>query len=206
MAPQLNTQKHPAAGSARRGVSLSLRFSERFSFIFRPEQAQMGEALIQAVPLHIAGHIVGHGLDLRSAAAHGHPNLTEFQHGDVHLGVPEGDGIPPLCPEVGQQVEGDATVTLYIAQASIKNKVVLTSTTGLSVEEARAELGRLNVTPQEVQMNSDQPVGTVLNMYPSAGTEVRIGSRVILYVSSGVPEVVATPEPVINGDPNTVIK
>ena len=109
-------------------------------------------------------------------------------------------------PEVGQQVEGDATVTLYIAQASIKNKVVLTSTTGLSVEEARAELGRLNVTPQEVQMNSDQPVGTVLNMYPSAGTEVRIGSRVILYVSSGVPEVVATPEPVINGDPNTVIK
>ncbi|WP_294498741.1 Stk1 family PASTA domain-containing Ser/Thr kinase [uncultured Gemmiger sp.] len=109
-------------------------------------------------------------------------------------------------PEIGQQVEGDATVTLYIAQASIQDTVQLTSTVGLTVEDAQSALGRLNVTPQVIEQSSDQPVGTVLSMYPAAGTEVRIGSRVLLYVSSGVPEVVATPEPVLNGDPNTKVK
>ena len=109
-------------------------------------------------------------------------------------------------PAAGQQVEGDSTVTLYIAQASIPNTVVLTSTVGLSIEDARSALNSLNVSVREQEISSDSPKGQVLSMSPEAGTEVRIGSIVTLTVSSGVPEVVATPEPVINGDPNTVIK
>ena len=46
-------------------------------------------------------------------------------------------------PAAGQQVEGDATVTLYIAQASIDTTVELVSVEGLQVEEARARLTRL---------------------------------------------------------------
>ena len=98
-------------------------------------------------------------------------------------------------PEVGTQVEGDATVTLYIAQASIPNKTVLTSTVGMQVDDARQALGALNVTPQVQEVPSEQPAGTVISMSPEAGTEVRIGSRVVLQVSTGMPEVVATPAP-----------
>ena len=109
-------------------------------------------------------------------------------------------------PAAGQQVEGDSTVTLYIAQASIPNTVVLTSTVGLSIEDARSALNSLNVSVRQQDVASDAPVGQVIAMSPEAGTEVRIGSIVTLSVSTGVPEVVATPEPVINGDPNTVVK
>ncbi|HJD22371.1 MAG TPA: Stk1 family PASTA domain-containing Ser/Thr kinase [Candidatus Gemmiger faecigallinarum] len=98
-------------------------------------------------------------------------------------------------PAAGEQVEGDATVTLYIAQASIQTTTVLTSTVGMSEEDARQALGALNVTPQVVEQASSEPAGQVIAMSPTAGTEVRIGSRVILYVSSGVPETPATTNP-----------
>ena len=110
-------------------------------------------------------------------------------------------------PAAGQQVEGDATVTLYIAQASIDTTVELVSVEGLQVEEARARLTRLNVTPSVEEIPSDQPAGTVLSMSPAGGSTVRIGSTVRLTVSSGVPETpVTTNDGVLNGDPNTIVK
>ena len=110
-------------------------------------------------------------------------------------------------PAAGQQVEGDATVTLYIAQASIDTTVELVSVEGLQVEEARARLTRLNVTPSVEDIPSDQPAGTVLSMSPAGGSTVRIGSTVRLTVSSGVPETpVTTNDGVLNGDPNTIVK
>ena len=110
-------------------------------------------------------------------------------------------------PAAGQQVEGDATVTLYIAQASIDTTVELVSVEGLQVEEARARLTRLNVTPSVEEIPSDQPAGTVLSMSPAGGSTVRIGSTVRLTVSSGMPETpVTTNDGVLNGDPNTIVK
>lgn len=108
-------------------------------------------------------------------------------------------------PAAGQQVEGDSTVTLYIAQASIPNSVVLTSTVGLSIEDARSALNALNVSVQQQDVPNEAPVGTVLAMTPNAGTEVRIGTLVTLTVSTGVPPT-PTPGPVLNGDPNTKVK
>ena len=110
-------------------------------------------------------------------------------------------------PAAGQQVDGDSTITLYIAQASIDNTVVLESLEGLTEDQARSRLSAANLVPSITEIPSAMPVGTVLSMSPSAGTEVRIGTAVRLTVSSGVPPATPPPAtPVLNGDPGTVIK
>ena len=47
-----------------------------------------------------------------------------------------------------------------------------------------------------VEQASEQPAGTVLSQSPDADSTVRKSSVITLVVSTGVPEVVATPEPV----------
>lgn len=46
-----------------------------------------------------------------------------------------------------------------------------------------------------VEQASDQPAGTVISQSPAGGTTVDLNSIVVIYVSTGVPEVVATPDP-----------
>ena len=111
-------------------------------------------------------------------------------------------------PEAGQQVEGDATVTLYIAQPKIETTKLVPTVEGLDSEKARSTLANMQLVPSIIEQPSDQPAGTVLSQSPAGGTEVRIGSSVRLYVSSGIPETpVTTPtDGELNGDPNTVVK
>ena len=74
--------------------------------------------------------------------------------------------------------------------------------------KARSELRALNLVTKVVEQASEQPAGTVLTQNPSAGTETSINGVVILYVSTGVPEVTVDPNAgaELNGDPNTVVK
>lgn len=110
-------------------------------------------------------------------------------------------------PEAGQQVEGDATVTLYIAQPKIETTKLVPTVEGLEVEKARSTLANMQLVPSIIEQPSDQPAGTVLSQSPAGGTEVRIGSSVRLYVSSGVPETPPeTTDGELNGDPNTIVK
>ena len=67
---------------------------------------------------------------------------------------------------------------------------------GMTIEEARNEVKGLNLSIRTIEQASEQPAGTVLSQSPDAGSTVRKSSVITLVVSTGVPEVVATPEPV----------
>ena len=112
-------------------------------------------------------------------------------------------------PAAGETVEGDSTVILYVSRSAISNESLVPSLTGKTIDEARSEVKGLNLSIRTVEQASDQPVGTVLNQSPNAGSMVRKSSVITLYVSSGVPEVVATPEPaesVVNEDGSITVQ
>ena len=112
-------------------------------------------------------------------------------------------------PAAGETVEGDSTVILYVSRSAISNESQVPSLTGKTIDEARSEVKGLNLSIRTVEQASDQPVGTVLNQSPNAGSMVRKSSVITLYVSSGVPEVVATPEPaesVVNEDGSITVQ
>lgn len=111
-------------------------------------------------------------------------------------------------PAAGNQVEGGSTVILYVAKPSVDTSVIVPAVEGMDEGKARSELRALNLVTKVVEQASEQPAGTVLLQNPSAGTETSINGVVILYVSTGVPEVTVDPstEGELNGDPNTIVK
>ncbi len=111
-------------------------------------------------------------------------------------------------PAAGTQVEGGSTVILYVARPTVNTSVIVPSVEGMDDGKARSELRGMNLVTRVIEQASDQPEGTVLSQSPAAGTEVTINSVVVLYVSSGIPEVVedSTTTGELNGDPNTIVK
>ena len=84
-----------------------------------------------------------------------------------------------------------STVALDVNYDAIEDYV-----TGKTIEEARNEVKGLNLSIRTIEQANEQPAGTVLSQSPDAGSTVRKSSVITLVVSTGVPEVVATPEPV----------
>ena len=99
-------------------------------------------------------------------------------------------------PAAGETVEGDSTVILYVSRSEVSKESQVPSLTGKTSEEARNEVKGLNLSIRTIEQASEQPAGTVLSQSPDAGSTVRKSSVITLVVSTGVPEVVATPEPV----------
>ena len=99
-------------------------------------------------------------------------------------------------PAAGETVEGDSTVILYVSRSEVSKESQVPSLTGKTIEEARNEVKGLNLSIRTIEQASEQPAGTVLSQSPDAGSTVRKSSVITLVVSTGVPEVVAAPEPV----------
>ncbi len=99
-------------------------------------------------------------------------------------------------PAAGETVEGDSTVILYVSRSEVSKESQVPSLTGKTIEEARNEVKGLNLSIRTIEQASEQPAGTVLSQSPDAGSTVRKSSVITLVVSTGVPEVVAPPEPV----------
>ena len=99
-------------------------------------------------------------------------------------------------PAAGETVEGDSTVILYVSRSEVSKESQVPSLTGKTIEEARNEVKGLNLSIRTIEQASEQPAGTILSQSPDAGSTVRKSSVITLVVSTGVPEVVATPEPV----------
>ena len=99
-------------------------------------------------------------------------------------------------PAAGETVEGDSTVILYVSRSEVSKESQVPSLTGKTIEEARNEVKGLNLSIRTIEQANEQPAGTVLSQSPDAGSTVRKSSVITLVVSTGVPEVVATPEPV----------
>lgn len=96
-------------------------------------------------------------------------------------------------PAAGETVEGDSTVILYVSRSEVSKESQVPSLTGKTIEEARNEVKGLNLSIRTIEQASEQPAGTVLSQSPDAGSTVRKSSVITLVVSTGVPEVVATP-------------
>ena len=112
-------------------------------------------------------------------------------------------------PAAGETVEGGTTVILYVSRSEVSREVQVPSLTGKTLDEARNEVKGLNLSVRTVEQPSEQPAGTVLSQSPDAGANVRKSSAITLVVSSGVPEVVATPEPsgpVVNEDGSVTVQ
>ena len=90
----------------------------------------------------------------------------------------------------------NSTVILYVSRSEVSKESQVPSLTGKTIEEARNEVKGLNLSIRTIEQASEQPAGTVLSQSPDAGSTVRKSSVITLVVSTGVPEVVATPEPV----------
>ena len=114
-------------------------------------------------------------------------------------------------PAAGETVEGGSTVIMYVSREEAQTESVVPSLTGRTIEEAREEVKSSLISLSVVEQANEQPAGTVISQYPEAGTKVRVGSGITVYVSTGVPEVVETPtepQPVPGlpegtaGDPN----
>lgn len=101
-----------------------------------------------------------------------------------------------LHPARRGDLEGDSTVILYVSRSEVSKESSVPSLTGKTIEEARNEVKGLNLSIRTIEQASEQPAGTVLSQSPDAGSTVRKSSVITLVVSTGVPEVVATPEPV----------
>ena len=105
-------------------------------------------------------------------------------------------------PAAGQTVAGNTTVNMYVARATRDNEVPVPTCSGFTVDTARKLLTEVSLVPRIVEQPSTEPEGTVLNQSPIGGTQVRVGGTVTLYVSSGIPEPTAPPEPTPDPDGN----
>ncbi len=104
-------------------------------------------------------------------------------------------------PAAGTTVAGGSTVVLYVSREKVNITRTVPSVVGMLVDTARANISRNNLMPVVEEVPDASPAGTVLSQSPVGGTSVRMGSSVLLQVSSGVPEVIPEPEPQPTAEP-----
>lgn len=105
------------------------------------------------------------------------------------------DAVIYSAPAAGEKVEGGTTITIYVSRAKIDIVKQVPSVTGIDVSKARMLLAQRNLVPKVIEQPSAEAAGTVLSQSPAAGSQAKINTPVTLIVSSGVPVVVAEPEP-----------
>mgnify|MGYP000031365008 CR=1 FL=1 len=98
-------------------------------------------------------------------------------------------------PAAGETVEGDSTVILYVSRSEVSKESQVPSLTGKTIEEAAMRSRAEPVHPHD-RAGQRTARGHGTEPEPDAGSTVRKSSVITLVVSTGVPEVVATPEPV----------
>jgi eukaryotic-like serine/threonine-protein kinase len=94
-------------------------------------------------------------------------------------------------PAVGTQLSTAQPVTLLISRGA--NTVTVPDVVGLDDQAALAALSNAGLSGVEVQRDSTEPAGKVLNQSPAAGKQVARGSQVTIFASTGaitVPDVV----------------
>jgi eukaryotic-like serine/threonine-protein kinase len=104
--------------------------------------------------------------------------------------VPRGRVIG-TSPPAGTQLSTDQSVTLLVSRGA--NTVEVPSVVGLNDQAALAALSNAGLSGTEVQQDSTEPQGKVLNQSPGAGKQVSRGSQVTIFASTGaitVPDVI----------------
>jgi serine/threonine-protein kinase len=110
----------------------------------------------------------------------------EFGFSDT---VPE-DRAVGTEPAAGASIAGGSTVKLIISKGS--NKVDVPDVVGLDDQQALDALSDAELAGTVVQRDDEAPAGQVVGQSPAAGQQVKRGSQVTIFVSSGsipVPDV-----------------
>lgn len=93
-------------------------------------------------------------------------------------------------PEKGTKLESGQTVVLYVSRAARSEKVKVPDLTGLTSEADASKVLeplRLRLGTRTTVENT-APAGTIVGQDPVGGTEVAVGSKINIQVSSGVVE------------------
>jgi eukaryotic-like serine/threonine-protein kinase len=119
------------------------------------------------------------------------PRVRRVSNSDVEEGL-----VFKQQPEAGTRVDKDDVVVIDVSAG--KPEVTVPSVVGQSATDAVAELTRVGLDAQIVEVNSDRDEGTVTAQAPTAGTVVVEGTRVRVNVSRGpkpvtVPNVIGLP-------------
>lgn len=89
-------------------------------------------------------------------------------------------------PAAGEQIASDTTVVMYVSETKVDNTRIVPSAEGYEVDKARADIANAGLSCRVEEQASSEPAGTVIKQSPGAGKQVRIGSVVTLYVSTGI--------------------
>jgi serine/threonine protein kinase len=103
--------------------------------------------------------------------------------------VPRGQVIG-TSPPAGTQLSTAQSVTLLVSRGA--NTVEVPNVVGLNDQAALAALSNAGLSGTEVQQDSTEPQGKVLNQSPGAGKRVARGTQVTIFASTGaitVPDV-----------------
>ncbi|MFO7572008.1 MAG: Stk1 family PASTA domain-containing Ser/Thr kinase [Gaiellaceae bacterium] len=119
------------------------------------------------------------------------PRVRRIANSDVEEGV-----VFAQAPDAGVRVEKESIVVIDVSAG--RPEVTVPSVVGQSVADAVAELTRVGLVAQVVEVFSDRDPGTVTGQAPGAGTVVVEGTGVRINVSKGakpleVPRVVNLP-------------
>lgn len=92
-------------------------------------------------------------------------------------------------PEAGGRVDQGATVKLILSKGP--ERFILPQVAGLTIETARALLGKLPVSlqPDSEEFNTKIPKGYVIESDPPSGEKVKRSALVVLRVSKGIEQV-----------------
>ncbi|MGC1211449.1 MAG: Stk1 family PASTA domain-containing Ser/Thr kinase [Micromonospora sp.] len=91
-------------------------------------------------------------------------------------------------PKAGTVVKPGTKVTLVVSKG--RAPITVPNLVGKNVNEARAALAQLGLTPVETYKDSDKPKDEVLGQSPADGTGVEKGAQVKLEISKGPAQVV----------------
>ena len=99
-------------------------------------------------------------------------------------------------PLAGQQLRSLGAVRLGVSSGL--PRVPVPNVIGFSAERARAAMASVGFQTEEMTIEDEMPVGTVVRVSPPVGSDEPVPSRVLLYVSSGpppqvVPDTLAAP-------------
>jgi len=97
--------------------------------------------------------------------------------------VPKGSVIR-TDPAAGTEISVGSTVSILVSSGTAKSTVP--DLAGLDLDSALARLESIGLSANVVQRDAPEPAGEVVDQSPSAGTRVKKGSQVTLFVSSGV--------------------
>lgn len=113
--------------------------------------------------------------------------------------VPKGSVIR-TDPAAGTEISVGSTVKILVSSGTAKATVP--ALIGVQLDSALSRLESAGLSANVVQQDASVPAGEVVNQSPTAGTKVKKGSQVTIFVSSGV---VVVPD-VIGDDRSTAVK